>query len=811
MQYIWKLYKWESGTNRTELTNYLTVPIFLELRCNGELSTGEVILETPTSEYPAAFPPKTKMTIERYIDGNLDAYFDYLVDHDDVEDYAGCPELCCHRVYLIAPEAFAQGLHCDNFSLTYELNDVTLKYKTVVPSDMKASPTSTDIIGTGYERPSWSYGGESYAKQGVGKAWYNFPQSGSFYYTNSFAYVWDGLDALRNLNLNLNGRVAHNISFTMPIVKCYWHNGTSVRTFLFDCPTRCNVTRTTLKNGIAVQGSKVTVATKFYNPSSVQTPTDDQVKRVMYNADGRAGLRTSKTYSYTEAVGGTDALYQAKIFRENEITNFPAIINTTDTSHSSRSVSFTTTALTAEQIAQELKYQYDIECVIEPYESGSVVSQYKIKCELVFRPEPWWRALLGQLDDLDYAYSYTSSPSKPNVNSYKAAVAFYCMDMEEDAEDTPPFLIKGRKYNCYDLFRKAMLTCDTQMFDNDDYGLDEKIDEEGTDTGIQYPIVVHPDYIIALKQTVMHESVFEDKNLWQIIQQLGYYLHAIPYLEFDRTGKERFVLKFKKLGGTETQNNDSVKLTIFNSQTLENYFTQYDSYVTNIFSPQNMIDEWLVCKTSDSNYLVSNETAELHTKYNISEIIAFDITYNGTTKSALEYIFEKTVYDTLSAKTDFTPAKWAALYYEMGTNKIMGLNYTPPTINDDGYFALKVIVGKLFNNGEYDADIKFNDLKFHITYRTQDNLRITQIRPDLENFMKTSEFEKYPHHEQFYGQQDKIVDSERFSANLWGKLIRVANGIYQCQEYAKHGQEKIPGYLVEIKGEKYYVTECENE
>ena len=148
MQYMWKLSKWESGTNRTELTNYLAVPIFLELRCNGELSTGEVILETPTSEYPAAFPPKTKMTIERYIDGSLDAYFDYLVDHDDVEDYAGCPELCCHRVYLIAPEAFSQGLHCDNFSLTYELNDVTLKYKTVVPSDTKASATSVNIIGS---------------------------------------------------------------------------------------------------------------------------------------------------------------------------------------------------------------------------------------------------------------------------------------------------------------------------------------------------------------------------------------------------------------------------------------------------------------------------------------------------------------------------------------------------------------------------------------------------------------------------------------------------------------------------------------
>jgi hypothetical protein len=77
--------------------------------------------------------------------------------------------------------------------------------------------------------------------------------------------------------------------------------------------------------------------------------------------------------------------------------------------------------------------------------------------------------------------------------------------------------------------------------------------------------------------------------------------------------------------------------------------------------------------------------------------------------------------------------------------------------------------------------------------------------------MKSSLYEKYPHHEQFFNQQDKIVDSERFSANLCGRLIRVANGVYQCQEYATYGQEKEPGDLVTLYGESYYVTEVESE
>ena len=107
--------------------------------------------------------------------------------------------------------------------------------------------------------------------------------------------------------------------------------------------------------------------------------------------------------------------------------------------------------------------------------------------------------------------------------------------------------------------------------------------------------------------------------------------------------------------------------------------------------------------------------------------------------------------------------------------------------------------------------IKFNDLRFRVKYRTQDNARITQTRPDIENFMKNSAFEKYPHHEQFYGQQDKIVDSERFSANLFGRLIRVGNGIFERQEYAEIGVERESGDLVTINNEPYYVTATENE
>lgn len=157
------------------------------------------------------------------------------------------------------------------------------------------------------------------------------------------------------------------------------------------------------------------------------------------------------------------------------------------------------------------------------------------------------------------------------------------------------------------------------------------------------------------------------------------------------------------------------------------------------------------------------------------------------------------------------PAKGNALYYKLGDNTITGLNYVPPSKDPGTYsYALQEVCRRLFGLSKPE-ELKFNDLIFHVKYRTQDELRISQVRPDIQNFVRNSSLEKYPHHEQYYGQQDKIIDSERFSANLFGQLIRVGNTEYQRQEYADAGSEKESGDLVDIAGEPYYVIATENE
>ena len=392
-----------------------------------------------------------------------------------------------------------------------------------------------------------------------------------------------------------------------------------------------------------------------------------------------------------------------------------------------------------------------------------------------------------------------------NLDNIYVKNSFYVADTRQESE-FGSLIIKGEQYSAYELLRKALLTIDTQIIDNEMLGIDT----------IDYFIYVSPNWMEKLKNTTVQETIFEGKNLWEVVIQLGYYLHAVPYLEFANDGTDRYMLNFKQLGGNKSKENTNTKITIFNSKNLNEYFTQYDSYVTNLFSPQNLVEEWLVPNTSDSSYLVSNDTAELKTTYGITEVVGFDITYDGSaggtagTISALEHIFEYSIYQILTSDYNISPGKGDSLYYELGGNQILGLSYIPPSPNNDRPMALKSIIARLFNADT--ANIKFNDLKFHIIYRTQDSARISQVRPDIQNFMKNSSYEKYPKHSQFYGQQDKIVDSERFSLNLFGQLIRVGNNIYQCQEAVEIDiDEKECGDLVQINSENYYVTEIENE
>lgn len=146
--YYWQVFLWENGKKSTDYTKWTTAPIFFEDNLDETLDTGEIILEAMPIATKQAFPPKTKIRMERYITSNYidePKKYDMVVEHDDVEQFEGVLTICTHRIHLIEASVIAQGMHVDNIALTYELQDVDLNYKTIQSDTTKAvssvSPT----------------------------------------------------------------------------------------------------------------------------------------------------------------------------------------------------------------------------------------------------------------------------------------------------------------------------------------------------------------------------------------------------------------------------------------------------------------------------------------------------------------------------------------------------------------------------------------------------------------------------------------------------------------------------------------------
>lgn len=787
MRYYYRVFLWENGQKGTEYSNYMIAPYFYEGRANEEIPSGEIILDAMPIATKKAFPPKTKFRVERYktIDfSDEPKIWDLVVDHDDVEEYTGEPNLCCHRLYMTAPSVIAQGMHVDNISLTYEIQDVNLNYKTYKEDDTLLNDL-VEITNGGNSQPQKSPSNRnaslSYAERVMDGGVIGGSTTNNF--INTYQYVWSNYESLKNLKLYVSSLQQTTVTFDIPKLTCQGCRTNGQFTDLFELNTIIRVYKTKTINNEPV-GDKEIVLTHENGPTSASLIDNS----LYYISNNKIYLRKIDQW---DTVDGSEESFS------DHFSNSGNPIAHLSSEYTETQISFTTDNLSEADIDSGVGYLYEIECVANPDTINELISQYNYSCSA-------WKELYfaGLITYTRYNVRYqTSSSIRIQPSSIKIDTTFYLTSPLIDTEGGP-FLMKGVKYSCYQLWRKAMLTTDTYIIDNDQIGIDD----------IEFPIILDPIWENRMKILKVQETTLETKNLWEVFLQLGYYMHAIPFLKFADDGTDRFILSFRQLGDTHKKSDTSNKITIFNSRNLSEYFTQYDCYITNLFSPQNLVEEWLVIKTNDSSTLVSNNTSILKTTYGISEIVDFGISYNGSApRDALSHIFEKSIYEILTSEYNISPGKGDSLYYELGNNLILGLTYSPPT--SDGTvmpYALKRIVSRLFPTIEI-GNLKYNDLTFRIRYRTQDSLRISQVRPDIQSFMKNSSFEKYPHHEQYFGQQDKIVDSERLSRNLYGKLVRVGNEVYQRQEFVVDDNEKEEGDLVEIGDEPFYVTVVENE
>lgn len=347
------------------------------------------------------------------------------------------------------------------------------------------------------------------------------------------------------------------------------------------------------------------------------------------------------------------------------------------------------------------------------------------------------------------------------------------------------------------------------------------------------PFYVDPDFVDELTTTPVIENFYNQKNLWEILCEVGYYIHAVPEIRFGED--DRFMITFNRLGGTEQKTDNGGKLSVVNFSGIEDYIASCSSYVTNMVQLGGNVEEWVAAKTSKEQPLVYNDTCSIIVSKPIIELLELSVqTINalslsvgaetknfaaGAIRKMTALVFERNVYNCLDVSYAVEPNKGYSLYYDLGKNEIAGGDYRSPTVNtgdiQNDYAIKKAIFTAFWGDyvaaptGEAWSKIRVNDFVFHVKYRTKDTVRQNQSRPDLRKYLVASKYDKYPQAWQFNNQQDTLVDSEKFGNMIFGKLIRTGNLNYRITEW--HAEDdyrdlKHKGELYKICDDLYYVA-----
>lgn len=341
------------------------------------------------------------------------------------------------------------------------------------------------------------------------------------------------------------------------------------------------------------------------------------------------------------------------------------------------------------------------------------------------------------------------------------------------------------------------------------------------------PFYIDNAFVNELATTKIVENFYNQKNLWEIMVEVGNYIHAIPEIRFG--ADDRFLITFNNLGRTEEHESTSTKVSIFNSRSVEDYISATSSYISNMVQLGGFIEEWVAPKTNAETLLVSNDTANITVSKPIIELLEIKVKCNvaqadisaGAVADMTNFVYEKNVYNTLDIEYDKVPNRGIALYYELGSDSIVGGDYQLPQANNNLYsdYAIKKVIYCAFKGYKanipltqtsgYWGDIKVTDFTFYVKYRTKDSVRQNHARPDLRKYLLNSKYDRFPEHNQFNNQTDVVVDSIKFGNNMYGKLIRTGNNSYTVTEWLQdYSQIKHKGELYRIQGELYYVAQA---
>ena len=759
------------------------------------------------------FAPSTKFIYEKWypqIDENEQVSYamwkdwHLCVSNDTVEQpIMSDNDYFNHRLSLTEASVEAQQRLVDNIAITYRLQDVSLE--SAPTYDVNAIAIKNKINVENY--PSENFGDNSglldWRNRRIGHQfkwvmpdWYQVQIDGV-----TKTPSWEDWDTFK-LNQEIpSGDTTKQITLPTPMLECL-SSVANTKTFRHNgyCSIEVIVQETLLSTN-----QQSTILTMQVNPNQ-NDPNESWTPDAMFPDISGYGWIESRPYATTIATSGSSTTNIRTILHRRTQVAVPS--NTT----TNRTITFTANSGCSYQIIIKRKELNPSDLSSSGYSPTSDFLYDSDKYDLQPAYEAYssytWYVITTSTDNTDQKINANYPLLTLKFNSVLAGT------------NQSLFLRNAPEENAYNLYNKAQL-CTQNVKKQEGIPVDETITS----------FYLEEQDKQELQNTRIVENFYNQKNLWEVQMDIGKYIHARPLIRFG--SDNRFVTTWKKYGRTDQKEDTANKISIYNSRFIEEYISAISSYVTNIVQLGGIITETIAPKSSNDDYLVYNDVAEIIVEKPIIEIVDLDVirksdneTRNLVGKgthgeSPNGYIFEESVYNILSINANDGVNKGLAIYYKLGTNKIVGLNYQLPSINTgsgDTDYAIKRIIGTLYNSSQDNSshpenwkDIKINDYLFRISYRTKDTLRSNQSRPDLRKYLLSTKYDRVPQHNQFNNQTDVVVDSVKFGNNIYGKLIRTGNKIYTMLEWVDNlNSLKQSGELYNIDDNLYYVSRVKN-
>lgn len=778
-----KIYKYDStkdGYRGEDFSRFLSQGQDVTEDITQILDTSEITLFGLTTK--TAFEPETKFIVDILENGTIVETIHRCVSRDIVNQPVLSDETYFdHHISLIEPSVVAQKRLVDNIASTYKLKDVSLKEvpafpdttatfdfvkKTFTPAQKFGHYTEKiEHIGTPPDDKIYNVSGKYFVVVDDPKIINNGGETFSTIYNNIEKFKKDdGTYSARFAipKILIFCGINHEKEFTSV---GYASVDYTIREYPINSET------------ISRQWTGAIISNSFLRPYAIIVPERD-----ILNGEWIIEQTTAS------GDGGTAEPHAYKYYKKYTDTSAPA------PSYISQSI----------DIKKDCRYEVSFS--LHQFDDNVPSDNSFVKKFTGEQPSYYQ----------EYYYIFSSTAggfSKPFVtNSYmtaqntsgKASFVTYGLDTKEIvyASSTP--------YSALALLQKAIVNS----------GIYEKkdgvyiADVNNSDT----PFYIDDNFRDELSATQIIENFYNQKNLWEIMVEVGNYIHAIPELVFGTD--DRFMITFNRLGRTDEQHKDGTKVSLFNSRSVEDYISATSSYITNMVQLGGYVEEWVSPKTTHEQLLVSNDTAQIIVSKPIIELLDIKVRRNsdGAIADLTEYIYEENVYKTLSIDYTVIPNRGIALYYKLGTNIIAGGDYQLPQANTNIYtdYAIKKAIYSAFNGypvlapapqSGYWTNYKVNDYSFFVRYRTKDSVRQNHIRPDLRKYLLNSKWDRYPEHNQFNNQTDVVIDSIKFGNQMYGKLIRTGNNTYEKTEWNDSwGNIKHKGELYRIDGELYYVA-----